>query len=297
MAERRVSRVVLGYDGSSAGEAALDAAIGEASARDVPLRITTVVEPVAYDEEYRRRSEETAARAAARAAAVLGAARVDHTVEVGDPAAELISACRPDDLLVVGTHGHRPVARVLLGSTSTTVSAHAPCAVLVVRGARVRRTGPVVVGVDGSAGSVAAVAYAAELAAREQAGLTAVLALPPMADAMGFVTGPYETQVAAARQLLEQTVAAGAAAHPEVPVTTVVVQTHPVEALLRHARDARVLVVGSRGHGALASLVIGSVSRETLQHSSAPVVVVRSEARREHGLLHGVGRSRGLVDA
>ena len=297
MAERRVSRVVVGYDGSSAGDAALDAATAEAAARDVPLRVMTVVEPVAYTAEYRRLSEETAARAGARAGAVLGPARVEHTTEVGDPAAELLAACRPDDLLVVGTHGHRPVARVLLGSTSTTVSAHAPCAVLVVRGARVRRTGPVVVGVDGSAGSVAAVAYAAELAAREQTGLTAVLALPPTTDAMGFVTGPYETQVEAARQLLSQSVAAGAKDHPEVPVTTVVVQTHPVEALLRHARDARVVVVGSRGHGALASLVIGSVSREMLQHSPAPVVVVRTEIRREHGLLHGGGRKRGLVDA
>jgi nucleotide-binding universal stress UspA family protein len=62
---------------------------------------------------------------------------------------------------------------------------------------------------------------------------------------------------------------------PDLPVEQLLAHTHPVEALLRHSRDARLVVVGSRGLGGLRAMVLGSVSREVLQHAGCPVAVVR----------------------
>jgi nucleotide-binding universal stress UspA family protein len=274
-----VSRVLVGYDGSPSGESALTAAIFEAAARHAALRVVHAVEVPArlpvYEDAYRRVAREAVVLAARRAAAVLGGPRVTWHVDVASPSVLLLSQARPEDLLVVGSHGHRPVARMLLGSTGAAVAAHAPCPVLVVRGPRVRQAGPVVVGVDGSAVSSAAVAFAADVAVREGTTLRAVLAVPPGTDALGFVVGPDDPEVTEARAALAEAVAGLAVEHPDLDVERVLVQTHPVEALLRASRAARLLVVGSRGLGGLRGMVLGSVSREALLHASCPVAVVR----------------------
>jgi nucleotide-binding universal stress UspA family protein len=275
-----VNRVVIGYDGSSSGDTALAVAVDEARSRRVPLHLVSAIElpaslPV-YEGAYRRATGEAVHRAVEQAVAALGADRVTSAVDAGSPAAVLLHHAHADDLLVVGSHGHRPVARMLLGSTSTAVAAHARCPVLVVRGPRLRSRGPVVVGVDGSAGSAAAVTYAAELAERESTSLCAVHALSPVTDALGFVSGPDDPQVTQAQALLAETVAGVAVDHPDLHVEQVLAQTHPVEALLRHSRGARLVVVGSRGLGGVRSMVLGSVSREVLHHASCPVLVVRT---------------------
>jgi nucleotide-binding universal stress UspA family protein len=167
---------------------------------------------------------------------------------------------------------------MLLGSTSTAVASHARGPVLVVRGPRMRSLGPVVVGVDGSAESAAAVRFAAEAAVREAATLRVVLAVPPVTDAFGFVSGPDDPQLSSAQALLAATVAGLAVDQPDLVVEPVVAQTHPVEALLRHAQGARLVVVGSRGRGGLEEMVLGSVSRELLHHAPCPVLVVRAAA-------------------
>lgn len=276
---------MLGYDGSSSADTALAAAVDQARERSAGLHLVSAVELPAdlpsYERAYRRATREAVALAVERAAAALGADRVTSHVDAGSPSAVLLSQVRQGDLLVVGSHGHRPVARMLLGSTSTAVAAHAPCPVLVVRGPRVRSRGPVVVGVDGSPSSVAAVRYAADVAAREHTTLRAVLALSPVTDALGFVSGPDGPEVTQAQAVLAEAVAGLAVDHPDVPVEQVLAQTHPVEALLRHSRSARLVVVGSRGRGGLRAMLLGSVSREVLHHASCPVLVVRQVRDRQ----------------
>jgi nucleotide-binding universal stress UspA family protein len=276
--ERPVGRVVVGYDGSSASVAALDAGRQEAVERGLPLHLVCVVRSRPHRPVYERSHRTAAAaalEAARRRAERAGAGEVTRQIAVGDPGAELLKACRPTDLLVVGTHGHRPVARMLLGSVSTAAAAHAPCPVLVARGPRQSPTGPVVVGVDGSPASRAAFGYAAEVAARTGAGLRAVQAVSPDADALGFVTAADERDLRRAQRTLQEAVAAAAGRHPALRVEELLVQAHPVDALLRHGRDARLVVVGSRGRGGVRAMVLGSVSRELLQRSDCPVAVVR----------------------
>lgn len=275
----RTRRVVVGYDGSSSADEALASGIEQARETGVPLHVLSAVEVPASlptsEAAYRRASVEAVARAVDRAAAVLGEDRVTSLVEPGSPSAVLLRCTDPQDLLVVGSHGHRPVARMLLGSTSTAVAAHASCPVLVVRGPRMRSRGPVVVGVDGSPAAAVAVSCAARVAEREGATLRAVMALSPVTDALGFVSGPEDPEITRAQALLSEAVAGVPLDHPDVHLEQVLAQTHPVEALLRHSRGARLVVVGTRGLGGIQAMLLGSVSREVLHHASCPVLVVR----------------------
>lgn len=59
-----------------------------------------------------------------------------------------------------------------------------------------------------------------------------------------------------------------------VPVLTRVLHGHPAQVLLDAAGGTQLLVVGSRGHGAFAGMLLGSVSQHCVQHASCPVVVV-----------------------
>ncbi|MFC7589341.1 universal stress protein [Nonomuraea antimicrobica] len=64
--------------------------------------------------------------------------------------------------------------------------------------------------------------------------------------------------------------------HPEVDVVAEVVHGHPVEVLKEAGSEADLLVVGSRGHGQLAGMLIGSISQAMLHHAPCPLAVVRA---------------------
>ncbi len=280
-ASARITRVVAAFDGSAPSRTALTAAVDEARRRDVPLLLVTAIDitealPVAGGQH--ETSARTAAQEAVRvAASTLGTDAVDATVQIGDPSAVLLRTIRSGDLLVCGTHGHRPVARMLLGSTSSTMAMHAPCPVMVVKaGHPSPEHAYVLVGVDGSASSQRAITMAAEEAELHGVHLRAVLAITPYVDALGFVSGPDEEEVRQAEATLSECLAGLADDHPDLVVRADVVQTHAVEALMRFANSARLVVVGHRGLGVVRSLVLGSVSRELLQRSPCTVLVVRS---------------------
>lgn len=275
----RLTRVVVAYDGSAPARAALEIGLDEAVDRGVPVHLVTAVDPgPAVDGSVPlllATAQRAAQEAAQQASGVLGEDRVSHAVEVGAAAAVVLAACRPEDLLVLGSHGHRPVARMLLGSTSTTVATHAVCPVMIVRGVRPRPDAYVLVGVDGSATSTRALRLGADEADRHQVALRAVIAVPPVVDAYGFVSGPDEPRLVEAQVVLAESVAGLRQDYPDLVVEPLVVQTHPVEALMRHARVARLVVVGSRGRGGIASMLLGSVSREMLLRAPCAVALAR----------------------
>lgn len=273
-----ITRVVVAFDGSTPSRAALRAALDEAGERRTPLHLVTAIDvlatPTLADAAYSQAARQAAWEAAAAAGQVLGTDRVTTTIDVGAPSAVVLRASHPGDLLVVGSHGHRPVARMLLGSTSTALATHSTCPVLVVRGKQARTDAPVLVGVDGSETSADAVTLAADEAARRDVPLRAVIAVPPVVDAMGFASGPDESMLEEARAVLAEALAGLRVDHPDLVVEQLLVQTHPVEALMRHARDAQLVVVGTRGRGRVRSMLMGSVSREMLQRAPCTVAVV-----------------------
>ncbi|HEU5004161.1 MAG TPA: universal stress protein [Actinomycetota bacterium] len=144
--------------------------------------------------------------------------------------------------------------------------------------------GRIVVGVDGSPESFGAVQWAAHEAALRGDRLVLVHAwhLPAalgLADAVGeavdwsFVEGVARQTLDRSREWVTE---------PGVEVEQVLIQDPPVQALLEAARGAELLVVGTRGLGAVAGLVLGSVSKGVLHHAGCPVVVIPAQASREH---------------
>jgi nucleotide-binding universal stress UspA family protein len=136
--------------------------------------------------------------------------------------------------------------------------------------------GRIVVGVDGSSGSVAALHWAVGEAGWRGATLQAVSSEPASethpADPDADVTAPSPDRHTMLTQLVEAVTRASA--FPDVAVSSAVIEGHPVPVLIEAARDADLLVVGSRGHGRLLGTLIGSVSQALMAHAPCPVVLV-----------------------
>lgn len=134
---------------------------------------------------------------------------------------------------------------------------------------------PIVVGVDGSESSKVALAWAVRQARLEGAPVMAVITW----DLPGYygwapVTSPVDFGDDA-RAVLERTVKEVVGGDPPVPVSTLVVQGNAAYELIQASRDARLLVVGNRGHGGFSEALLGSVSQHCTHHAVCPVVVVR----------------------
>ncbi|QUH04072.1 universal stress protein [Saccharopolyspora erythraea] len=135
----------------------------------------------------------------------------------------------------------------------------------------------VVVGVDGSPGSHAALRWAAHYAHRVGGEVRAVTAWripPPFADK---IAEPVDEQETHARTALESALTDVRRAVPDCAVEASVQRGVPSDVLLENARQAHLAVFGDTGRGALAGLLVGSVVREFLRHAPCPVVLVRAD--------------------
>jgi nucleotide-binding universal stress UspA family protein len=144
---------------------------------------------------------------------------------------------------------------------------------------RHRRPTRLVVGIDGSPPSKAALRWAIGYAALTDGVVDAVTAWDYPANyewVPVVVEGEAFRDQAVAR--LEEAVREVAGREPLVKVVETVVQGHPAQILVDEARGADLLVVGSRGHGAFTSALVGSTSERCVRHALCPVVVVHSPA-------------------
>ncbi len=275
---QRLRRVVVAFDGSPSSNTALVEAAGRARSAHVPLLIACAVEvaDLMAIRTFTQSAGDSLLQAAERCRE-LGVEEVGTEVTYGAAAVAVLDLTRPGDLVVVGTHGHRPVARMLLGTTSSSLVTMSRFPVLVVRPGASRPDAPVVVGVDGSTSSVAAVVAAAAEADRCGVPLLALTAVPRAVDALGVPVGPTLAELDQAEASVAEAVAGLHERYPDLVVERVVSQTHPVEALVRASEDARLVVVGSRGRGTFRALLDGSVSRGITQHAACSVLVVRPD--------------------
>ena len=162
---------------------------------------------------------------------------------------------------------------------STAVAAHAHGRVVVVAGAG--GDGPVVVGVDDSPISDAAVAEAYRQASLRNATLIAVHTWTPLdADALhGYGIEPDEIERMSqdAVEAVAERLAGYASEYPDVKVERKVLPEEPAKALLDAAgEDAQLIVVGSRGRGGFRGLLLGSTSQKVMHQAHSPVMVVRN---------------------
>lgn len=279
--------IVVGVDGSTPAQHALDWAIREARVHDCALQLVhgaVVLEGHAITPGTARLVTKASALLLDRVLAAARAAAPDLAITAalvrGPAAVGLIDASADADLLVVGSHGHGAAASFLLGSVADACIRHATVAVAVIRPDAIEHTeGAVVVGVDGSEGSLAALRWARREAFARGSGLDVVHAWDAgfSTELAAIAVGVTEEIEHDARVTLHGAVERTAGVGTDAP-TEVLVHDVPERALLEAANDAAVLVVGSRGRGGFTGLLLGSVSRSCVHRASCPVVVVREPA-------------------
>jgi nucleotide-binding universal stress UspA family protein len=214
-----------------------------------------------------------------RALGEAAAERVGRRVVCDLPAAALIEASVDARLLVVGARGLGGFRRLLLGSVSDHClhHTHVPIAIIRPHPADAAPSGPrrVVVGVDGSPASDRALAWSVQEAVARHAALEVVHGweLPAVAEAVAFDVGLLEE---GARTVLERATAQVDDARLDQAVSSVLRCGHPVSSLLEAAEGAELVVVGARGRGGFAGLLLGSVSSQLAHHVKAPLIVVRA---------------------
>lgn len=296
--------VVVGVDGSQASRQVLAHAFVAAARRGADLQVVSSVAvelyylggaPLAMPDlgDVRGEARDRAGalvdevRGDPDVSAVPGAQDVAVTLVVSErpAAAQLVDLSRDAVLLVVGSRGRGAARSALLGSVALHCATHAGCPVVVVHHTATAADRParVVVGVDGSAGSLEALVAAIEEAARLGAVVDAVttyqytdqwtdlgsLMVPSVEVIHAQLEDVARAQLDTA---LREAAERGIAPAPEVRIE--VAEGAPGEVLTRRSQDADLLVVGSRGRGAFRALLLGSVALDCAIHAACPVMVV-----------------------
>jgi len=146
----------------------------------------------------------------------------------------------------------------------------------------------IVVGVDGSTASTAAVQWAARRAAMRNTGLTIVHAAPPVAPGSSLIVwtepSPSEvmrTQEEQAQRLIDDAAKTANDIARGLHIQTKVIAAAPVPALLELSNDAQIVVVGRRGRSSLSGVLLGSVSTAMIHRAGCPVAVIHDESPAE----------------
>ncbi|RBQ15917.1 universal stress protein [Spongiactinospora rosea] len=267
--------IIAGVDGSRAGLEAAGWAAREAALRAAPLKIVHAIPQWACDTTTTGRYGEIAAWMREGGYSVLAAAadrarrerpEIDLSTSLlpGDPRTALTAASEEAELVVIGGHGLGAVRGLLVGSVAYGVAGHAACDVVVVRELPALPRDEVVAGIDGSttAGPVLEAAFT-------EAGLRGATLRAVHARNQPWIGDPRAPSGTGPLPM-----AGHRDRHPDVTVIQEIVHDHPVRALRQAATGADLLVVGSRGHGTFAGMVMGSVSQALLHESPCPLMVV-----------------------
>lgn len=287
--------VVVGIDGSDQAFTAAQWALDSAARRNMPLEVihswSIPLPPVGLgptpvtltDDNIREAAQSVLDDAVMQLQGAAPDVTIKGTLYPGTPTSSLLDAAERAFCLVVGSSGLDRVTQFILGSVTQQVVAHAQCPVAVVPsmplGEPGVEVGRVVVGIDGSELSVDATRLAFEEASMRKAGLTLLHVWnAPGYDRAGVVvpdTFLLEEAHSDELRAMAETVAGLAEKYPDVQIERRLRQGRPAKALAEASRGAALVVVGSRGHGGFASLVLGSTSRSLLHHANCPVLVVK----------------------
>lgn len=289
--------ILVGIDGSPESNAALAWAAGEAHARGAGLHLLCAVElPPGRGAGWANDDAETAAQQSAevlllraRAGARELVPEVDLRVSavVGPVVRTLLEEASRSALVVVGSRGAGALSRLLLGSVSYRLAAHAACPVVLVRhspAGPLPRTGArpverVVVGVGAGPGDAEVIGFALAAAQRHNVPLVAVRAWEfpdsPVPYGPDDITGDYgERRRRFERSQLNAIVAPLRARHPGVPVLVRVKSGDPAAVLTRLCQPSDLLVVGHRHSGRFFPPSLGAVSAPVAHHAICPLAVV-----------------------
>lgn len=280
---------IVGIDGSDCARHALQWATTHAPGRASDLHVVTawqaplygpypVVGPMTspYDTDALRAAAERDAKRLAQEAASLVDMPVEPIVAHGGPASVLLDAAAHGSLLVVGTRGRGGFKRLLLGSTSHQCATHATVPTVVVPGGfEVTNSERILVAVDGSANSLAALHWAIDFASPgTNVHAVWVWDASPLAVGADQFFFPEATDIASERFDFILDGIAKEVAAAEIALTHDFVKGSPRTELAALAKDFDLVALGARGHGAIGAALLGSVSSWLLHNLQRPIVIV-----------------------
>ncbi|GIG22684.1 universal stress protein [Cellulomonas chitinilytica] len=311
--------VLVGLDGSAASLHALDWATAAAQAHRLGLLLVCSYALPSFtaaslDGGYAA-LDDTAIQEGAKAVLAEATARISDSgvpvtakVMTGDAAGVLVELSRDVRMAVVGTRGRGGFADRLLGTVSSALPAHAYCPTVVVPLREhghalpddaalppVRPVRRIVVGVDGSPRAEQALRYAIAEAEVWGAEVTAVAGVP-----IGSMTGvlawlpdavDHEQVLRDMAEGLNVVVDRALVGHPDVVVKRHALDGSGAELLTEFSVATDLIVVGSRGRGGFAGLLLGSTSQAVLHHSECPVVVVTHRCAQDEPATQGAATS------
>ena len=288
-------RIVVGIDGSQQSGNALEWAVARARLGGEQLELvnayslTPALDFYGYHglaasqqmDWFIEFSEELLGAAAARVRTLAPDLTCILTSKMGHPALVLAAASEAADCVVVGRRGLGSAASVLLGSVSNRLTVQAQSPLVVVGEGELPTTGPIVVGVDGSEFGTNALRYALAEATVRKTSVRAVAAyqilqpsMPRLADPelVARIRADVEAEAAGTiTRALDELRGTDPASNS---VEHVAVEGRAAEAILGHADDAQLIVVGTHGKGLVRRVLLGSVSRQLLTDADRPVAVV-----------------------
>src|SRR3984893_5908864 len=284
--------IIVGIDGSPESDAAVNWAAHDAAIRGLPLTVVHVESPAAATwsqapalEEARGAQQAEGRSLLAHAStiardAIADTAQVHITGELlssSTPVPTLVEQSKDAELFVVGSRGRGALSRSILGSVSAGLIRHAHCPVALIRHDDSElpdpAQGPVLVGIDGATSDLAT-AIAFEEASLRHAELIALHAWNDidMNSIPGYDWSPTTTKEG---HVLDEALAGWQERYPDVSVQNRVVSDRAAHALVDASESAQLVVVGTHGSGALAGMLLGSVSNAVVQAVHRPVIVAR----------------------
>lgn len=275
-------RVLIAYDGSAFAEAAIADLPYAGFPEDTEARIFHAVE-----RPMDLMAESMSEDACIRVQSQFRTWNVEMETATGSPADMIHKRAREwhADLIVVGTHGRSGLGRVLLGSVSTAVAKEAGCSVRIVRKTDRRREDPprLLIGHDGSpaANDVVDVVCRRHWSAGTEVNIVSVIEpkvtthADELAGIANTIQGIHAEQYRWLSYLASE--AERKCAQAGLTASSLVIEGHPKEALVNHARNwhADSIFVGARGLGLMERLLLGSVSTSVASHAPCTVEVVK----------------------
>ena len=285
--------ILVCVDGSAASDAAVAWATREAIMRKLPITLMHAVSPVIVGWPVGQLYIEMPDWQTENGQHVVDQARKALNANLGESAppeihAEMvyssvapavIGASKDAWMIVAGSQGMGALGRLLLGSVTTALIHHAHCPVAVIHsdeGAAPESNAPVLVGIDGSPASEAAIALAFDEASRRGVELVALHAWSDV-GVFPMLGMDWRDSEAKGQEILAERLAGWQEQYPDVRVKRLLFCDLPSRWLLKESERAQLVVVGSHGRGGFAGMLLGSVSSHVAQSATVPVIVVHSD--------------------
>lgn len=284
--------IIVGIDDSPAAQVAVWWAARDAELRKIPLTLVHAVSPevatwlevplppgvLRWQQDHGRHLIDDALKVVEQASLRAGPPTVHSEIVPAAAVPTLVDMSKDAVLMVVGCLGSGRWPGRLLGSVSSGLLRHAHCPVVIIHDEDSvmphPQQAPVLVGVDGSSASELATAIAFDEASRRNVDLVALHAWSDV-DVSEWPGIDWPATQSMAEQVLAERLAGWQERYPNVAITRVVVRDQPARQLVQRSEEAQLVVVGSRGRGGYAGMLVGSVGETVAQLARTPVIVAR----------------------